>query len=202
MTDIKIALLLAPIMLFAIPANSSLDPSKPAPALELEDFDGVSVSLEDFADRIVVLEWFGHLCEFTWSHYRNGHMSKLQEEYTGKGVIWLTIDSNTDPFTREEMRERADEWGMKSTAILKDPTSRVARSYGATVTPQIFVIHHGRIVYQGAADDRRGFLGLLSDRSTAKNYIREALDEVLAGQPVSTPETKPYGCAINGWGGE
>ncbi len=196
MMDLRIALLLAGLTLFASPASSSVDSTLPAPGFELKSFDGVSFSLEDYADRTVVLEWFGHACEFTWSHYRQGHMSKLQEEYTARGVVWLTIDSSRFPLSREKMRARAEKWGIQSTAILKDSEGVAARRYGTRVTPQAFVIHHGRVVYQGAIDDRGSFAGLLQDRSTARNYVRQSLEEVLAGKPVSVPETKPYGCIV------
>ena len=198
MTYSKIAVPLALLTILVSPAFSSVDTTKPAPDFRLFDYSGDSVSLEDFADRTVVLEWFAHDCEFTRSHYKkgSGYTPKLQAEFTAQGVAWLTIDSNRNALPNDEMRTLADEWNMKNTAFLSDPTGKVGRSYGVTNTPQIFVIHRGKIVYQGAADDRSSFFGLFQDRSTARNYVREALEEVLAGKTVSVPETKPYGCSM------
>lgn len=184
--------------LLAIPALASLETTRPAPGFRLSSYSGDSISLEDFADQTVVVEWFAHDCEFTRSHYKKGRgqMPKLQAEFTARGVIWLTIDSNRNALPDDEMRALAREWKMASTAFLADPTGEVGRSYGVTNTPQMFVIHRGRVVYQGAIDDRSSFFGLFKDRSTAHSYVRQALEEVLSGKAVSVPETKPYGCSM------
>ncbi len=198
MTHSKTAMLLVLVTFLASPALGSVDTTKPAPGFQLLDYNGDSVSLADFADRTVVLEWFAHDCEFTRSHYKkgDGHMPRLQAEFTEQNVVWLTIDSNRNALPNDEMRTLGEEWKMKNTAFLSDPTGRVGRDYGVTNTPQMFVIHHGEIVYQGAVDDRSSFFGLFQDRSTARNYVREALAEVLAGETVTVPETKPYGCSM------
>lgn len=198
MSNFRMTMMLFVTILVAVPAVATIDATKPAPGFQLTSYSGDSVSLDDFADRTVVLEWFAHDCEFTHSHYRKGegYTPKLQAEFTARGVVWLTIDSNRNALPTSEMRELAENWKMANTAFLSDPTGKVGRSYGVTNTPQMFVIHHGRIVYQGAADDRSSFFGLLRDRSTARNYVRQALNEVLSGEAVSVPETKPYGCSM------
>ena len=111
--------------------------------------------------------------------------------------VWLTIDSNQNALPPSEMIALAEDWKMKSTAFLSDRGGTVGRTYGVTNTPQMFVIDHGTLVYQGAIDDRSSFVSFLRDRSTALNYVRQALNELFAGKPVSIPETKPYGCKIN-----
>jgi hypothetical protein len=71
----------------------------------------------------------------------------------------------------------------------------VGRLYGARTTPQMFVINpEGKLIYQGAIDsvatpDPKDVAG-------ATNYVKAALDEAIAGKPVSTPETKSYGCSV------
>ena len=80
-------------------------------------------------------------------------------------------------------------------AILIDPTSATARAYDAKTTPHMFVVDpKGTIVYAGAIDDKRS--ARESDRKTANNYVRAALGESMAGKPVTTANTTPYGCSL------
>ena len=77
--------------------------------------------------------------------------------------------------------------------MLDDSSGTVGHAYDARTTPHLFVIdREGVIVYQGAIDDDpRGSRG-----EDAVNYVAQALDELLAGKPISVPETKPYGCSV------
>src|ERR1700741_2150330 len=65
-----------------------------APEFSLPDSNGKTHSLSQYKGKYVVLEWFNPECPFVKKHYGSGNMQKLQEEYTGKGIVWLTIDSN------------------------------------------------------------------------------------------------------------
>src|SRR5882724_1031834 len=64
-----------------------------APDFSLADAKGKTHSLADYKGKYVVLEWFNPECPFVKKHYGGGNMQKLQEEYTSKGVVWLSIDS-------------------------------------------------------------------------------------------------------------
>ena len=80
-------------------------------------------------------------------------------------------------------------------AVLLDPQSRIARAYGATVTPHMYVVDAaGMLVYKGGIDSIPS--SSTSDVPKAKQYVRVALDEVLAGKPVSEASTRPYGCTL------
>src|SRR6185437_5915344 len=65
-----------------------------APDFSLTDAKGKSHSLSEYKGKYVVLEWFNPECPFVKKHYGSDNMQKLQQEYTGKGVVWLTIDSS------------------------------------------------------------------------------------------------------------
>ncbi|PYI40568.1 MAG: thioredoxin family protein, partial [Verrucomicrobia bacterium] len=65
-----------------------------APDFSLPDAKGGTQSLSQYKGKYVVLEWFNPECPFVKKHYGSGNMQKLQDQYTGKGVVWLTIDSN------------------------------------------------------------------------------------------------------------
>jgi len=146
----------------------------------------------------VVLEWYAHDCPFVGDHYDDGdgHMQLLQQEFSKKGVVWLTINSNKNALSAPEMVKLQKEMNMQNTAFLSDLDGLTGRQYGVVATPQMFVINKGLVVYQGAIDDRRGFMGFMRNRATAKNYVRLALEAVLDGQPVAIPQTKPYGCKM------
>ena len=68
-------------------------------------------------------------------------------------------------------------------------------SYDARTTPHMYIVNpEGKFVYVGAIDDKRS--ANPADVKTAKNYVRTALNEALAGKPVSTASTTPYGCTV------
>src|SRR5438132_1778497 len=170
-----------------------------APDFSLTDAKGQTHSLSQYKGKYVVLEWFNPECPFVKKHYGSDNMQKLQEEYTSKGVIWLTIDSNAPGtegnITAEQAQKITASWKTHQTALLLDPESKVARSYGAKNTPNMVVISpEGKIVYEGAIDSKAS--PNPADIPSSTNYVKVALDESLAGKPVSSPTTKPYGCSV------
>jgi peroxiredoxin len=170
-----------------------------APDFSLTDSNGKAHSLSQYKGKYVVLEWFNPECPFVKKHYGSDNMQKLQQEYTSKGVVWLTIDSNAPGaegnMTPEQAQKIMSSWKTHQTALLLDPESKVARSYGAKNTPDMIVINpEGKIVYEGAIDNKA--TPNPNDIPSSTNYVKAALDESLAGKPVSNPTTKPYGCSV------
>jgi len=170
-----------------------------APDFSLTDSNGKSHSLSQYKGKYIVLEWFNPECPFVKKHYGSDNMQKLQQEYTSKGVVWLTIDSNAPGaegnMTPEQAQKIMSSWKTHQTALLLDPESKVARSYGAKNTPDMIVINpEGKIVYEGAIDNKA--TPNPNDIPSSTNYVKAALDESLAGKPVSNPATKPYGCSV------
>src|SRR3989454_4836648 len=170
-----------------------------APNFTLPDTSGKTHSLSEYKGKYVVLEWFNPECPFVKKHYGSGNMQKLQGEYTGKGVVWLTIDSNAPGtegnITPEQAQKIMAQWKTKQTALLLDPESKVAKLYGAKNTPNMVVISpEGKIVYEGAIDSKAS--PNPADIPSSTNYVKAALDESLAGKPVSNAQTKPYGCSV------
>jgi peroxiredoxin len=170
-----------------------------APDFSLTDAKGKTHSLADYKGKYVVLEWFNPECPFVKKHYGSDNMQKLQGEYTGKGVVWLTIDSNAPGtegnITPEQAQKIMAQWKTKQTALLLDPESKVAKLYGAKNTPNMVVISpEGKIVYEGAIDSKAS--PNPADIPSSTNYVKAALDESLGGKAVSNAQTKPYGCHI------
>src|SRR2546429_4526755 len=188
------SLLTSPLLTAEVPAVGSAAPDFSAP-----DANGKTQSLSEYKGKYVVLEWFNPECPFVKKHYGSDNMQKLQSEYTGKGVVWLTIDSNAPGtegnITAEQAKKIMDSWKTKQTALLLDPESKVAKLYGAKNTPNMVIIDpEGKIVYEGAIDSKAS--PNPADIPTSTNYVKAALDESLGGKAVSNAQTKPYGCHI------
>jgi peroxiredoxin len=170
-----------------------------APEFSLPDAHGKTHSLADYKGKYVVLEWFNPECPFVKKHYGSDNMQKLQADYTSKGVVWLTIDSNAPGtegnITAEQAEKITSSWKTHQTALLLDPDGKVGRAYGAKNTPNMVIINpHGKIVYEGAIDSKA--TPNPADIPTSTNYVKAALDESLAGKPISRPSTRPYGCSV------
>lgn len=180
-------------------ARAQVVTGEPAPAFELKDTGGTSHTLSSFKGKYVVLEWINHGCPFVVKHYGAGNMQALQTEYTGKDVVWLSICSSAEGkqgyYTAEEWQKVNEKKGGKATAILLDGEGTVGKLYGAKTTPHMYVINpEGTLIYQGAIDNNPS--ADAKDIPGAKNYIKAALDEAMAGKPVTTGQTKPYGCGV------
>jgi peroxiredoxin len=198
--NIKIALTILSSLIAT--AAFAFDPppvGSAAPDFSLTDAKGKTHSLSQYKGKYVVLEWFNPECPFVKKHYGGGNMQNLQKQYTGKGVVWLTIDSNAPGsqgnLAPEEAEKIASSWNTHQTALLLDPDGKVGRAYGAKNTPNMVVINpDGKIAYEGAIDSKAS--PNPADIPSSTNYVKVALDESLAGKPVSTPQTKPYGCSV------
>jgi peroxiredoxin len=176
----------------AAASNAGVDNGDQAPSFALTDAAGSKVSLSDYSGKVVVLEWTNPDCPFVQRHYQEGSMKKLTSAYSDSGVVFLTVNS-TNYMDRDANAAFAKKEGI-SWPLLVDQDGAVGHAYGAQTTPHMFIINKdGKVVYQGAIDDDpRGS----EDAAERTNYVAQALDQVLAGKAVSTPETTPYGCSV------
>ncbi|HMO03035.1 MAG TPA: thioredoxin family protein [Kiritimatiellia bacterium] len=170
-----------------------------APEFTLTDTKGVSHNLSDFKGKFVVLEWVNHGCPFVVKHYSGGNMQGLQKEFTDKGVVWLSVCSSAEGkqgyMSNDEWNAAIAEKGIASTATLIDEDGTVGKLYNAKVTPHMYIINpEGNLIYQGAIDDKKSTDA--EDIATSENYVRSALNAALAGEPVATSVTQPYGCSV------
>ena len=175
----------------------------PAPAFTAIDTRGRSHSLADYAGKWVVLEWFNHGCPYTKKHYELvngiGNSQAMQQEYTKRGVIWLSVVSSGPGRQGYTSAEKADDVARKKgaapTAIIRDTAGVLGRLYGARNTPQYAIIDpEGVLRYSGAIDNRQ--TSSAKDIPGATNYVRAALDSGLAGRPIAVAQTQPYGCEV------
>jgi peroxiredoxin len=174
-------------------------PGSVAPDFAVADSNGRAVKLSDYRGKYVVLEWTNPECPFVRAQYGAETMQALQKEAAGRDVVWLSVNSTNQSSSEYRSGAQMNVWmkekGAAPKAVLIDATSATGRAYAAKTTPHMFVIDpKGTIVYAGAIDDKRS--ARESDRKTANNYVRAALDESLAGKPVTIASTPPYGCSV------
>lgn len=163
-----------------------------APEFTLESFDGKTISLSDYKDKIVVLEWMNFECPFSRHHYTKVNtMAELAKKYKDQNVVWLAVNStsHTTPGANKDFAKRY----KLQYPILDDRSGKVGKAYGAKTTPHMYIISNGMIIYEGAIDDNPQ---LLKPKDSVTNYVDKALTELIAGQAVSTRNTQPYGCTV------
>lgn len=180
-------------------AQSGPKVGAPAPGFTATDSNGKQVSLSDFKGKTVVLEWTNDGCPFVKKHYGAQAMQGLQKKWTDKGVVWLSVISSPPgeqghadgPAANKLTVDR----GGAPTAVLLDPKGDLGRTFGAQVTPHMYVIKgDGTLAYMGGIDDKPSTR--VEDLKTAKNFVDAALTEVTEGKPVSVTTSRPYGCTV------
>jgi peroxiredoxin len=182
-----------------VPVAMAVRVGDAAPDFTGTDSNGQSHKLSEYHGKFVVLEWTNNGCPYTKKHYESGNMQSLQKQWTGKGVVWLTILSSA-PGQQGYMTAAQENTYISlvhadPTAALLDPKGAIGHLYSAKTTPHMYVIDPaGKLVYEGAIDDHATTDA--SDIPASKNYVSAALTSALAGQPVATTSTRPYGCSV------
>lgn len=164
---------------------------KAAPDFTVKDVDGKTHKLSDYKGKIVVLEAYNLDCPYVANHYNTGAMQELQGNLTGKDVVWLTVNSSYK--NAAKAKSEVSDKKIKS-IVVHDPAGKIGKAYGFKTTPHMVVIgKDGKVAYNGAIDDKAEAEG---DPRAAKNYVKDAVAKLQAGQPVTVAKTKPYGCGI------
>jgi peroxiredoxin len=169
----------------------------PAPAFELPDTEGAPHALDgDRAPATVVVFTCNH-CPYALAWH--DRLAAVARDYADRGVRVMNINANdAERYPRdsyEAMQQRVRDDGGWPMPYLHDASQDVARAYGARTTPDVFVLGpDGAVAYRGAPDADHG------DPGQNAAWLREALDDVLAGRPVGRAETEPVGCSIK-WRG-
>jgi peroxiredoxin len=189
------AVALTPAMAFA----DGPDIGKPAPLFTAVDSNGKTWSLADLKGKVVVIETTNHDCPYVRKHYNAKNMQDQQREAAAKGVVWLTSASSAKGeqgyVTAEQANDLTKSRDAAPAGVLLDPQSKIARAYGATVTPHMYIIDaNGILVYKGGIDSIPS--SSVADIPKAKQYVRVGLGEVLAGKPVTDSSTRAYGCTL------
>ena len=175
-------------------ARAKLEPGQKAPAFNLKDGSGKEYALEQsLGGKCAVVMFIATRCPV--SNRYNDRMVALYDDYAQKGITFLAINSNKQE-SMDEVREHARSHGFRF-PVLKDEGNKVADSYGAQVTPEIFVVDAKGIVrYHGRIDDN------MDPGEVQSHDLRAALDALLRGKEIPRTETKAFGCSIKRVGGD
>lgn len=183
-------------------AFSSVKNGETAPSFSLMNQDKQTVSLDEFRGKKVVLEWTNHDCPFVKRHYETRNMQTLQKDMTDNEVIWLSVVSSAEGkqgyISSTQAKQLTADRDANPTHVLLDKKGEVGRLFSAKTTPHMFVIDEmGKVQYQGAIDNLGNTGALFStDLSRAKNYVRNAVNQLMSGEEVKDKKTRPYGCSV------
>lgn len=185
------AVLLSTSTLRAAKFNKVLDIGKPAPVWsDLLGVDDKRHSLSDLkASKLVVVVFASNHCPVVKSYERR--LIRFVDDYRDKGVEFLAISVSqraTDQLP--QMKVRAVGSGFNFPYLI-DPSQKIAKAYGATHTPHVFVLdQQRRVAYMGKIDDH------LDESKVTERFLRDAVDALLAGKSPDVAETRQVGCEI------
>lgn len=161
--------------------------SKPA-GIKLVDANGKTFTLDSFAGKILVLEFWSFKCPVTLAY--DQRMAALQAKFSSRGVEFLAIASNKNESAVETARN-AENLRLPIRVFL-DPDGVAAEICGATHTPSVVLLDGSGVMrYRGAIDNNKQ-----ATESGRVAYVEEAIAKLLANRPVDPSETKVFGCSI------
>ncbi len=158
------------------------------PAFNLQDASGQTHTSEDYAGKILVLEFWSFKCPVSLAY--DERMAKLLSKYGPRGVIVLAVASNKNESPVEVQRNASN---LKLPfPVLLDQDGVLAEKVGATHTPSVVILDRtGILCYRGAIDNNKR-----PEERGRVAYVEEALVALLAGRSVPQAETKVFGCSI------
>jgi peroxiredoxin len=167
------------------------DPKEPGDLVDdftLKNHDGTEFTLGKIIDvKAIVIMFWSTECPYVQPY--TDRINSLAEEFRKKGFVFWAINSNSTE-SAEDVKEHA----LKNKypfPVLKDENNVVADLFGASKTPEIFVLDPFRtVLYHGRIDDSRDITKVTS------NDLMNALSEINKGKEVSIKSTKSFGCTI------
>ena len=172
--------------------ESAATPARQIAGFELGDYRGKTWSLGEFKDKkAVVVAFVGTECPLVAQYAER--LQELADKYASAGVQLLLIDANQqDSLAEIAAFARKHKLEMP---VLKDAGNKVADLFGAERTPEAFLLDRDRrVVFQGRIDDQFTY-GIVRTK-VEQQYLITALDELLAGKPITTHRADPVGCHI------
>jgi len=199
MTLVKSLLAAAALTVFAAPAMAKTPTGDKAPSFSVVDTNGVAHSSDSLKGKTVILEWTNHQCPYVVKHYSSDNMQNTQKQLASGDTVWISVISSAPGkqgyVSASEANDLTASRGAAPSAVVLDPAGTFGRAYDAKTTPHMYVIDpSGTLVYQGAIDSNRS-----SNPATipgATNYVKAAMADLSAGNPVAIGDTQPYGCTI------
>ncbi len=151
-----------------------------------------SVSLPDVKEDVVVLVFLANHCPVVTAY--EDRIIDFAQQYKDKNVRVLGVAVTGGPLRKMDdlnaIKQRVKDKGYNFVYGF-DETQKIGRDYGATNTPQFFVLDKDRVIrYMGAMDDSQ------NENRVKKTYLKDAVDALLAGTEVPVKETRPVGCGV------
>ena len=159
----------------------------------LHDHLGAKRSLADWHDKpVVVVVFLGTECPLAKLY--GARLAEFDVAYRDQGVQIVGVNANQQD-SLQEIAVYANKHGIKF-PVLKDPGGKIAAQFGATRTPEAFVLDADRVVrYRGRIDDQYG-VGSARLKATTE-HLRSAIDALMTGAPIDLPRTEAVGCLIS-----
>lgn len=194
----KAVLSLVAVAVIAVPAlagkyNKAVSVGDKAPTFSglpaVYKGEDTSVSLPDIKDKVVVLVFLANHCPAVGQY--EDRLIEFTKDYEGKGVRVVGIsvsqqEGDKIPGIKDYMKDKGSNY-----IYAYDESQAVGKAYGASNTPHFFVLDKDRTIrYIGAMDNSP------KEEKVTKQYLRDAVDAVLAGKTPEVDETRPYGCGI------
>jgi peroxiredoxin len=194
----KLFFTLAGLALLASPAfagkyNKVVSAGEKAPTFSgipaVQGDQDASLTLGDIKEDVVVLVFLGNHCPVVQAY--DDRIIDFTNDYKGKsvkvvGVSVNDIDQDRLPAIKKYVKDKGLNY-----VYGYDESQQIGRAYGATNTPQFFVLDKDRVIrYLGALDDN------MNEAKVSKKYLRDAVDAVLKGETVEISETQPKGCGV------
>lgn len=185
------------ISIAAAPVKTGYEVGDTVADFKLKNVDGKMVALSDYKDAKGVIVIFDcNTCPYSKAY--NSRIIALHAKYVSQGYPVITINPN-DPLQSagdsfDRMVSQAKQKGY-TFPYLVDESQEVARAFGATNTPHVFIVqrinNEFKLVYIGAIDD-----SARDEAAVKRKYVEETVDGLLQGKPVISPRTKAIGCTI------
>lgn len=196
---LKALLLFYSLSLFLLPQSDGLKVGDTAPTFSLKNVDGKMISLNTGNNiKGYVIVFTSNSCPY--SALYEDRLIALQTKYSNQGFSVIAIQSNNPKISMgdsfEKMKERASEKSFNFPYLIDSNDQETAKSFGATNTPQVYILKKEQggsftVAYIGAIDNNSR-----NASDATKRYVEIAIDQLLAGEPVETPNTKAIGCVI------
>jgi peroxiredoxin len=170
--------------------NRKLKIDDAAPVFKgLEGIDDKKHNLDEFKNKdLVVVVFTCNECPVSRAYEKR--IIAFTKKHEGKvAVVAINVNQGEEE-TLAQMKERAKKMKFNF-AYLRDPSQKIGHAYGASKTPEFFVLNKDRkIAYMGALDDE------MIERRVEEKYLDKAIEAVLKGQKPATAETPALGCSI------
>jgi peroxiredoxin len=183
----KFVAMAAAMLLGAGTATAAVEIGEKAPHFRAVGTDGKDYSLDKISKTasLVVVCFTCNQCPVAVAY--EDRFVAFNKKYADKDVKFIALNCNNKTEDLAAMKKRAEEKNFNFVYAF-DETGNAARDYGASATPELFVIQEGKVVYHGSFDDKM--------KDPSKAYLADAVDALLAGKAPEVASTKPFGCSI------